>query len=127
MIYVFFSKKLEFNSGDPYLKKHSVNYIIKILESLDLCDIWQIRNPKIKSFIFRQKHFSGVIQRRLDCIFISNSLQETISNADILNAFSTDRAPVFCSFIKGLKYSEGFWKFNNSLISNNGSVEEMKF
>ena len=34
----------------------------------------------------------------------------------------------FCSFIKSLKYSKGpgFWKFNNSLISNNDFVEEMK-
>ena len=35
----------------------------------------------------------------------------------------------FCSFIERLKYSKGpgFWKFNNSLISNNDFVEEMKF
>ena len=76
------------------LKKHSVSHIIKILETFDLCDIWQIRNPKTISFTFRQKHFSGV---RLDYIFISNSLQETISNVDILNALSTDHSPVFCS------------------------------
>ena len=33
----------------------------------------------------------------------------------------------FCSFIKSLRYSKGpgFWKLNNSLISNN-DVEEMK-
>ena len=36
----------------------------------------------------------------------------------------------FCSFIKSLKYSKGpgpgFWKFNNSLVSNNDFVEELK-
>ena len=65
---LLFSKKLECKGGDAYLKKHSLSHVIKILETFDLCDIWQIRNPKTKSFAFRQKHFSGVIQRRLDYI-----------------------------------------------------------
>ena len=52
-----FSKKLERKGGDPYLKKHSVSHIIKILETFDLCDIWRTRNLKTKSFFFRQKHF----------------------------------------------------------------------
>ena len=101
---------------------------MKILETFDFYDIWRIRNPKTKSCTFRQKHFSGVIQFRLDYIFISNSLQEIISNVNILNAFSTDHYPVFCSLIKSLKYSKGpgLWKFNNSLICNNDFVEEMK-
>ena len=79
--------------------------------------------------MFRQKHFSSIIQRGLDYIFISNSLQQTIFNVDILNAFSTDHFPVICSSIKSLKYSEGpgFWKFNNSLNSNDDFVVEMKF
>ena len=68
-------------------------------------------------------------QHTLDYIFISNNLQETFCNVDILNVFSTDHSLVFCSFIKSLKYSKGpgFWKFKNSLISNDDFVEEMKF
>ena len=54
---LFFSKKLECKCGNSYIKKHSVNQIIKILKTFDLCDIWRIRNPKTKSFTFRQKHF----------------------------------------------------------------------
>ena len=30
---LFFSKKLECQNGDPYLKKHPVSHIIKILET----------------------------------------------------------------------------------------------
>ena len=71
---LFFSKKLECKGGIPYFKYHSVNHIIQILETFDLCDIWRIINSKTKSFTFRQKHFSSVIQRRLDYIFISNIL-----------------------------------------------------
>ena len=45
-----------------------------------------------------------------------------------MNAFSTDHSPVFCSFIKCLKFAKGpgFWKFNNSLICNSDFVDEMK-
>ena len=129
MILIFFSKKVKCKGADLYFRKRSISHIINILETFDLCDIWRNRNPKAKSFTFRQNHFSVVIQRRLDYILLSNSLQETISNVDILNAFSTDHPPVFCSFIKSLTYSKGpgFWKFNNSLISINNFVEEMKF
>ena len=81
-----------------------------------------------KSFNFRQKHFSGIIQLRLDYLFTSNNRQETISNVDILNAFSTDHSPVFCSFISCLNCVKGpgFWKFNNSLICDSDFVDEMK-
>ena len=124
----FFNKKLDCKGGNPYLKKQSVGHIIKLLAAFDLCDIWRIRNPKLKAFTFRQKHFSGIIQRRLDYMLISNSLQESVSNLNILNAFATDHSPVFCSFIKSSKYKNGpgFWKFNNSLILNSDFVEEMK-
>ena len=75
-----------------------------------------------------QKHFSGIIQCRLDDLFISNSLQEIISNVDILNAVLTDHSPVFSSFIKCLNCAKGpgFWKFNNLLICNSNFVDELK-
>ena len=90
----------------------------------------ELETRKQNHSLSEKKHFSGTIQPRPDYIFISNSLQEIVSyiNADILNAFSTDHSPVFCFFIKRLKYTKGpgFWKFNNSLISSNDFVKEMK-
>ena len=47
---LFISKKLECKGGNPFLKKHSVSYIIKVLETFHLCDIWRIRNSETKSF-----------------------------------------------------------------------------
>ena len=43
-----------------------------------------------KHFTFRKNHFSGFIQRRLHCIFISNSLQESVPNVDVLPSFCSD-------------------------------------
>ena len=76
--YLIFDKNLESAGGNPFLKKHSLSEIIKLNENLNLCDIWRVRNPHKKLFTFRQKHFIGIIQRRLDYIFVSNSLQESV-------------------------------------------------
>ena len=59
----------------------------ELKEGYDLCDIWRIRNPLEKSFSFRQNHFSGIIDRRLDYIFNSNKLQKSSNKAIILPAF----------------------------------------
>ena len=73
---LIFNKNLESAWGSPLLKKHSLSKIIKSNETFNLCDIRRVRNPHQKLFTFRQKHFTGIIQGRLDYIFISNSLQE---------------------------------------------------
>ena len=98
---IFFNKKLECKGGRPIIKKQSVSHIIKLQGAFYLCHIWRIRNPRK-----RQKHFSGIIQRRLDYFFISNSLQDTISSVDILNTFSTDHSPVFLFLNKMFKFCE---------------------
>ena len=68
--------------------------MIELIESFELCDIWRIRNPKEKRFNFRQNHITGYIQRRLDYFFISNRLQESINNTDILASLLTDHSPI---------------------------------
>ena len=73
---LFFSSKIESAGGNPVFKKKSVSKLIELLKSYDLVDIWRIRNPKTKRYTFRQNHFSGFLQRRLDYIFVSNSLHE---------------------------------------------------
>ena len=73
-----FDKNLELAGGSPLLEKHSLSEIIKLNKTFNLCDIWRVRNPHKKLFTLREKHFTCIIQRRLDCIFVSNSLQESV-------------------------------------------------
>ena len=61
-----------------FFKKHSIRNTLKLKEAFDLCDIWQARNPNSASFFFRQINF-GIIERRLDNLFISNNLQESVN------------------------------------------------
>ena len=73
---LFFNTSHETHGRNPILKKKSLEKLIKIKETLDLCDIWRIRNPKSKRFTFHQNRVSGRIQnqKRLDYFLFSNFL-----------------------------------------------------
>ena len=71
-------------SGDPTIKKKSLAKLIEPKEFYDLCDIWRVKNRKSRRFTFTHKHSSSLIQRRLDYIFISNTLQELVTMTEIL-------------------------------------------
>ena len=85
---IFFISKLEARGGKPLPQKKSIIKSVDIEESLDICDIWRIRNPKHQNFTFRQNHSTGFIERQLDYIFISNCLQEFVNYTDVLPALS---------------------------------------
>lgn len=125
---LIFDRNLEAYGGNPSLKKKSLTKLSEIIEKLNLCDIWRLRNPKTKRYTFRQNHYSGFIQRRLDFFFISNSLQEQVSCTDVTNAFCTDHSPILFTLgeIHQSPRGRGLWKFNNSLISNEEYLARMK-
>ena len=81
----FFNSKLEAHGGNPTLKKKSLAKLIEFKETYDLFDIWRVGNRKSKRFTFTQKHSSDFIQRRLDYILISNTLEQFVIMTEILN------------------------------------------
>ena len=50
---IFFNSKLEAESGKLLLKKKSTVKLVQIKESLDICNIWSIRNPFTQKFTSR--------------------------------------------------------------------------
>ena len=94
---IFFDASLDAKGGIPTLKSRSVNKLIELNETLNLCDIPRKRNPKKRKYTFRQIHLSGIIQRGLDYIFISQNLQEYVKKSEALDA---DHSPVFRSISK---------------------------
>ena len=114
---LFFDLKLDAQGGNPTIKKKTLAKLIELKENYDLRDIWRVRNTKSKRFTFVQKHSSGFIQRRLDYIFISNTLQNFVTITDIMTPISTDRSPVLFSLSKEKSCfrGKGSWKFNSSL------------
>ena len=125
---IFFSSKLEARFGKPLPKRKSIIKLAEIKESLDICDIWRIRNLKRKNVTFRQIHSTEFIERRLDYIFISNCLQEFVNYTDVLSAISTDRSPVSISLSNDNSdnNSRGLWKYNSPLVYGDFYVENMK-
>ena len=85
---IFFISKLEERGGKPLPKRKSVIKLVDIKESLDICYVWTIRNPKCQNFTFIQNHSTRFIERQLNYIFISNFL---------LPVMSTDHSPVLIS------------------------------
>ena len=80
--------------GNPVLKKKSISKVLQITEKYDLIDNWRVRNPLSTPFInlyplftFRKNHISGFIKRRLEYIFVSNSVQKSVENIDFLLFF----------------------------------------
>ena len=125
---VILNPSLDSEGGKPVIKKRTIAKLIQITENLDLCDIWRIRNPKRKRFTFRQHHSIGLIDRRFDYFFISNSLQESVKTTDNLAAFSTDYSAAAFSLchLKEFPRGKGLWKFKKSLIKNENYREHIK-
>ena len=124
----FLNSNLEASGGNPALKKKSVSKLIQLLEKYNLIDIWRIRNPFSKRYTFRKNHFSGYIQRFLDYISVSNTLQESLQQTSILPSFCSVHSTILVSYNKPTKISMGknFWKFNSSLVQDETFVLKLK-
>ena len=49
---LFFNSNLDAAGGNPTLKRKSLAKFIELIEAYDLCDIWRVRNTKVKQFTF---------------------------------------------------------------------------
>ena len=95
------------------------------MSELDLIDVYRELNPNVKNFTWRQ--WGNAKFSRLDYFLISNSLLPFIHNVDILPACYSDHCPIlleidFAKFSRG----KGFWKMNNSLLSDQEYVGIIK-
>ena len=84
---------LDADGGKPSLKLMSIATMQDLTERHNLCDVWRVRNPTNRRFTFRQKN--PFLQRRLDYIFISNELQESIVNVEVLPLVNSDHSPIY--------------------------------
>ena len=102
----FFDTSLDSYGGKPTPKKKSIAKFIKLKEKFDLWHIWRIRNPKTKRYTFRPKYVSVLIQRRLYYFYISNSMQVTLKNTDVLASLLNDRRQLHLHIVKMKKAIE---------------------
>jgi len=55
LIFILFDTELEASGGNPKLKTKAFQTIQTLMQELDLCDIWRIRNPLTKRYTWRGK------------------------------------------------------------------------
>ena len=125
---LLFHSKLDVQVGNPNMKRKSLATRIEHKESYDLCNIWRVRNMKSRQFTFTQKQSLGLLHRRLDYIFISNTLQELVTTTEILTPISIDHCAVIFSLSKGndCLRGKGYWKLNSSLAKYQNYITEIK-
>ena len=78
--------------GNYKPKVKSISLLETIMEELNICDIWRVRNPDSTRYTW--KTLNLLVQRRLDFFLISNDLQIHIGKADIKPAISTDHSAI---------------------------------
>ena len=80
-----------------------------------------------KNASYFDKNIAQVFYKE-DYSFISNTLQESIKDTEILPALSSDHSPILFSLVSTEPASEGkrLWKFNNSLLLNEEFVTKIR-
>ena len=122
---VIYDISLDSDCGNPSLKSTTLSQLEFLLQSYGLCDIWRIRNKNTKRYTYRQR--TPFIQRRLDYIFVLSDLQDCVKTMDVIPSVNTDHSAVYLQIrvLNENRRGRSYWKFNNSLLSDNVYIEKM--
>ena len=109
------------NTNDNPDYRNSIN---AYLEVENLTDIWRTLNPYERFFTFHR----GNTKSRLDYFFVSEHFLNTVINSDILPGLHSDHSLLRITLGEQHRNrtGRGFWKFNNSLLSDTSYVNELK-
>ena len=122
---LIFDAFLDSLGGKPKLNKRSISQLKSLMEDFDLIDVWRARNSSFRQFTWRCKN--PLTMRRLDFFLISDTLQFSVHSCEMLNPLQSDHSPkkIKSKLLNAMK-GKGYWKFNNSLLDDNISVQNMK-
>ena len=96
---------LDADGGKLSLKLMPIATMQDLTERQNLCDVWRVRNPTNSGFTFRQKN--PFLQRCLDYIFISNELQESVVNVEVLPSVNSDHSSIYLKLAENTSLSRG--------------------
>ena len=104
--------------GSKSEKRDVVTKIRELMLDLNLVDIWRLRNPDKKRYMWKQN--KPLIHRRLDYWLISDDFQDDVDNTGIISAIKTDHAAIVLQISSVEKQPTGpsYWKFNSSLLED---------
>ena len=111
--------------GNPTTHNSALQELHKIIQNLDLGDIWRALNPETKRFTWRRRKPN--IQCRLDFFLISNCLYSNIIKTEINPGYKTDHSLITLSLTtQSNTTGPGLWKLNTSFLSDITFVNEIK-
>ena len=68
------------------------SYLIHLIETYDLVDIWNLKNPGVKKFTRRENTRYGLVHSRIDYFLVTSHLEYVIETADILPGLKSDHS-----------------------------------
>ena len=122
-------KPLDKQGGNLNLKHEAIHAFEQIKQRFSLFDSFRHKYPDKREFTWEVLN-PTIIRERIDVIFVSNSLQDYVTEAGIIPPHKTcsDHG---ISYVKIVGFGipsrgPGIWKLNNSLLSDSCFVSEMK-
>ena len=90
-----------------------------------MCEIWHVRNPDESVFSWMRSR-PNLQASRIDFAIVSISTANSIENITYCPGVKTDHLALFIA-LNQVKFERGpgYWKFNNTLLSNIDFVNEM--
>ena len=114
--------------GNLNLKYEAINAFDQIKQRFSMFDAYRVKNPAKQEYSWEVLN-PTIIRERIDIIFISNSLQDFVTETGIIPVHKT------CSdhgipYVKIVGFGipsrgPGLWKFNNQLLSDSSFISDM--
>jgi exonuclease III len=113
------------NGGNAKTNSKVLEKVNDLINSMDLVDIWRVRNPNLRKYTWRQRN--PLIQSRLDFWLISDNLQDWVRKTDIKPAINTDHSSIHLNLESRSADKNGpsYWKFNDSLCDDDAFCKQL--
>jgi exonuclease III len=96
------------------------------MEDQDMSDIWRVKNPNKRVYTWISKTHHKVMSR-LDFILLSDSLQTTYLDSNIVPGYMSDHACTTLTLrVPDGERGRGFWKYNNKLSEHQVLKEQVR-
>ena len=104
------------------------DHLSKLLEHLNLIDIWRLQNPDSKRYTRREKTRNGLVPSRIDYFLVSCQLEYMITYSDIIPSIKSDHSLLKIAWLQQdeKRSGRGIWKLNISLLQNSQYVNLIK-